>query len=455
MHETTILKHLNHNNVVKFYESFESNNHILIIMEYISCGDLLTFVRKRSKLSENVARYIFKQIIEALNYIHSNNIIHRDIKLDNILIDLNNTIKICDFGVSKKFNNNETIFDQCGTPAYIAPEILKNEGFQGPSADIWSAGIVLYAIVQGKVPFYNKDVQQLYQMIINNNYHPLQKCSNELENLMKCLLEKDPKKRITGSQILNHPWLKIKKYNQNLNNQKVNFFTAAEKVMFTKNNIDYRNCNLKEQDLEEFSIHNMDTINLKAEEHVKTKSMILAPFNTDIEGDFTKIDNIYICNNIDINNNIVKYKGKAKELNKNYELNNNCEIDNGMIISPNGNTFNSLNNNSISDTAILQYSNNKVKSKLSAKNLNKKINAISSIRASGIASPILDNNNNNSNINNKYNNLTKDEDYPLYDEKIVQNVADIGYSKNFTIKSILTDNLNYATACYYLMKKDD
>lgn len=96
-------------------------------MEYISCGDLLNFVRKRSKLSETITKFIFKQIIEALQYIHSKGIVHRDIKLDNILIDLQNNIKICDFGVSKKIKRGDSMHDQCGTPAYIAPEILKNQ----------------------------------------------------------------------------------------------------------------------------------------------------------------------------------------------------------------------------------------------------------------------------------------------------------------------------------------
>jgi MAP/microtubule affinity-regulating kinase len=96
-------------------------------MEYISCGDLLSFVKKRSKLSEPMAKFIFKQIIEALDYIHSKGIVHRDIKLDNILIDLQNNIKICDFGVSRQIKKGDVMHDQCGTPAYIAPEILRNQ----------------------------------------------------------------------------------------------------------------------------------------------------------------------------------------------------------------------------------------------------------------------------------------------------------------------------------------
>ena len=94
-------------------------------MEYI-CGDLLNYIRKRSKISEQTAKIIFKQLMEGLDYIHKNNIVHRDIKLDNILIDLTNTIKICDFGVSRRLLPGDIMFEHCGTPAYIAPEIFKD-----------------------------------------------------------------------------------------------------------------------------------------------------------------------------------------------------------------------------------------------------------------------------------------------------------------------------------------
>jgi len=127
MSETNLMKSLKHNSIVKIYETFETTNYLIIIMEHISGGDLLTFVKKRSKLTEQHAKLIFRQIIEGLQYIHSQRVVHQDIKLDNILIDLNNNIKICDFGVSKQIKKGEVIYDQCGTPAYIAPEILKNQ----------------------------------------------------------------------------------------------------------------------------------------------------------------------------------------------------------------------------------------------------------------------------------------------------------------------------------------
>jgi len=115
------------NTFIRIYETFETTKYIMIIMEYICGGDLLSFVQKRSKINELNAKLIFRQIIEALQYIHSQGIVHRDIKLDNILIDLNNNIKICDFGVSKQVRKGELLHDHCGTPAYISPEILKNQ----------------------------------------------------------------------------------------------------------------------------------------------------------------------------------------------------------------------------------------------------------------------------------------------------------------------------------------
>ena len=126
-HEIDLMKNLRHNSIVKILETLETENYILIIMENISGGDLLSFVKKRTKLNEKTSRIIFKQLINSLKFIHSKGIIYRDIKLDNILIDLNNNIKICDFGVGKNYKKNEKLKDQCGTSTYIALEILNNE----------------------------------------------------------------------------------------------------------------------------------------------------------------------------------------------------------------------------------------------------------------------------------------------------------------------------------------
>ena len=154
----------------KIFEIFETKKHYNIVMEYISGGDLLTYIKKRNKLSEKVSKFIFKQIILSLKDIHNLNIVHRDVKLDNILIDINNTIKLCDFGVSKILEKDSyTMREQCGTPAYIAPEILSGE-YKGFSCDVWSSGVVLYSMLSGNVPFKGKDINDLHENIKKGNF---------------------------------------------------------------------------------------------------------------------------------------------------------------------------------------------------------------------------------------------------------------------------------------------
>jgi serine/threonine protein kinase len=168
--EVMILKRTAHQNIVQLYEYFETQKHILFVIELAAGGDLLNYVRKRRQLKEDVAKSVFKQIIDALAYCHSKQILHRDIKLDNILLDINGEIKICDFGVSKIVRPGETMTEQCGTPAYIAPEILKDEGYEGFAVDIWSAGVVLYAMLYGAVPFKANDLAELQRHIIASEY---------------------------------------------------------------------------------------------------------------------------------------------------------------------------------------------------------------------------------------------------------------------------------------------
>jgi 5'-AMP-activated protein kinase, catalytic alpha subunit len=131
MHEVGILLRLKHESVVKLYETFETNRHMILTMELCAGGDLLNFVRKRKKLDEGVSKVIFKQLIEGLQYIHKKRILHRDIKLDNILLDGKGNVKIADFGVSKHVKPGNVMHEQSGTPAYIAPEILKEKGYSG------------------------------------------------------------------------------------------------------------------------------------------------------------------------------------------------------------------------------------------------------------------------------------------------------------------------------------
>ena len=197
MHEVGILLQLRHQSVVKLYETFETKRHIMLVMELCAGGDLLNFVRKRKRLDEETAKVLFKQIIEGIGYIHSKKILHRDIKLDNILLDGKGNVKIADFGVSKQVKAGEVMYEQSGTPAYIAPEIIKDKGYKGFKADLWSAGVVLFAMLYGTVPFKANNMKDLHKQIIDARYNLKDEITSEAKDLIKSLLNPDPNTRYT------------------------------------------------------------------------------------------------------------------------------------------------------------------------------------------------------------------------------------------------------------------
>ena len=430
--ETKIMKRLSKsNNIVKIFETYETKKHICIVMEYICAGDLLSYIKKRNKLQEPVAKFIFKQIIMALKFIHENNIVHRDIKLDNILIDLDNNIKICDFGVSKIVEKGDIMLEQCGTPAYIAPEILLNKGYEGFAVDIWSAGVVLYAMLSGTVPFKGNDIKELHNSIITGNYQQIKGISKEASHLLNSILEVEPEKRISIESILNHPWLIDIDINFWKNQ---NLFTNAEYVLLAKSNVDYRKIENKEDMIENFDIRNLDTTDENINKNINTKSFILAPFNTSesiIDNNANKTDGIHIEEITDFNNPdlkilncIIKYTAKVKDLNRNYELNNNQEIDNGVVIVRNG-----------SDEENKKEKDNSV-TPVSKSNHSKKI--------SNYISPHNEVDDNNKN---------KDKNRDEINIKALEILDDLGYDKNYVKESIYKNRFNYATASYQLIVK--
>ena len=341
-HEIEMLSRLRHPFITQIYDSFETEKHIFIVMEYI-CGDLLGFIRKRGKLSESVTKVIFKQLIEGLKYIHRKKIVHRDIKLDNILIDLTNTVKICDFGVSKKLNKGDIMYDHCGTPAYIAPEIFKNHGYEGYSCDIWSAGVTLYYMLGGIQPFCAESIKDLEKIILDGKYDKLEDVSPEANDLIDGMLQLDPKKRLTEDEILNHPWI----VNINLNHRsKLNLFTDAEKILLSKFNVDYLSSE-KAELIENFTLKNLDT-NKESRDEGNTKSLIFAPYNSYIESNDEEEDNNLskkaknkkrrkvfeediIYQELKIRNDICKFGYRVQQANIQYELSNNKDFDNGVI----------------------------------------------------------------------------------------------------------------------------
>ena len=451
-YETNLMKKLNHPNITKILELFEDKEYILIIMEYINGGNLFSFLKKHRKVSEKTAKLLYRQIILGIKYMHEQGIVHRDIKLENILIDLNNNIKICDFGIGRVLSSPEQpLFDQCGTPMYIAPEILlcsKEKGYKGFPVDIWSSGIVLYILLSGTLPFSfknsssslsesnesnlsedNNNNTELQYSIINKEPKEIENISKEAEDLLKKILKKNPEKRITCEEILNHPWMKgISDTN------KYHLFTKAEINVLSKTYVDYRkdeNENLKES----FTISNLfidNKDNLKknnSEKNAETKSSILAPFNSvDKSNDEDDLSNEELImddfdnKKIRIENDIIKVGNKVKEFDMLYELNNNCEVDNGIIINSQTDTISSKSSNSsiyinknIKDNNGFFFDENSITKE------KKEINCIK-------------------NTNN---------------EKILNQIELLGYDKKYVKDCVKNNILCHASAAYFLMLNYD
>jgi len=205
--EVINMRKISNFHVIRLFEVFESTRHFNMVLEYCGGGDLLHFVKTRGKLPESEAKLIFYQVTEGVFACHSRGIVHRDVKLDNILIDSRRTtVKLCDFGVSRMAVHGQRINDQCGTPAYIAPEIIVDCGYDAFYVDLWSMGVMLYAMVVGTVPFRAGTLPELHKLILRGKYMLPESLSPELQHLIAGLLQLLPHNRLHLEEVLSHPW---------------------------------------------------------------------------------------------------------------------------------------------------------------------------------------------------------------------------------------------------------
>ena len=209
--EVEILKKVKHQNIARLYEVIETPSKIYLIMEYCSNGELLNYILSHNYLDEKTARHYFQQYINAINYLHSQNICHRDIKPENLLLDRYKNIKLIDFGISTFYNGKKLLSSPCGTIIYAPPEMHLNNNYSGILSDIWNCGIVLYAMVCGYLPFCDDDDEVNISNIIKGNYNIPDYLSPSLKDLLSHLLEVDPMKRFDLEQIILHPWFNLKK----------------------------------------------------------------------------------------------------------------------------------------------------------------------------------------------------------------------------------------------------
>ncbi|OHT02770.1 CAMK family protein kinase [Tritrichomonas foetus] len=204
--EANILPQLKHPYIAQFYQFFENDNYYCLSSELIENGSLLDFLKTSGKLDEDIAKDIIIQIIVALEYLHkSQKIVHRDLKIENILLDEHHKIRLVDFGFAEKYDD-KLFTDMVGSLAYAAPEVVRGMKYDF-SVDVWSLGIILFYLTTGQLPFVSASVQQQYKKImLVEPYYPTY-LSNELIDLLKKLLQKDPSKRITLREMRRHPWI--------------------------------------------------------------------------------------------------------------------------------------------------------------------------------------------------------------------------------------------------------
>ena len=213
MSEVRSMKLVNHPYIVRFYEVLKTNKKILLIMEYIDDGDLFDAIRSEinNRMTEEKARIYFQQIILAIQYLHNKNIIHRDLKPENILIDKKkNCIKITDFGLSTLIKRKYQLLpDIAGTTDYLAPEVIKQTGYLGQSADIWSCGVILFNCVTGCKPFIGNNTIMLNNILSGNVQFFKKNMNSNLKFLIKKILDPNPETRYNIQQIMNNEWFKI------------------------------------------------------------------------------------------------------------------------------------------------------------------------------------------------------------------------------------------------------
>jgi len=177
-------------------------------MEYASHGELFEYIVANKRCDEATALHFYKQIIAGISYLHSLNIIHRDLKPENLLLDHENNIKIVDFGLSNKGGEHDLLKTACGSPCYAPPEMVLGKRYKGSPADVWSSGVVLYALLCGYLPFDDPNTTKLYKKITIADYTVPPYVSQQAKDLISKILCIDPSKRYTISDIMNHPWFK-------------------------------------------------------------------------------------------------------------------------------------------------------------------------------------------------------------------------------------------------------
>ncbi|XP_054779039.1 CBL-interacting serine/threonine-protein kinase 20 [Prosopis cineraria] len=209
--EISVMRLVRHPNIVQLYEVMASKTKIYFAMEYVKGGELFAKVAK-GKLKEDLARKYFQQLIGAVDFCHSRGVYHRDLKPENLLLDENGDLKISDFGLSALYEprkNDGLLYTTCGTPAYVAPEVLNKKGYDGAKADIWSCGVVLFVLLAGFLPFQDKNLIEMYRKINTADFKCPKWFQPQARRVITRILDPNPRTRVSIAKIMENGWFKV------------------------------------------------------------------------------------------------------------------------------------------------------------------------------------------------------------------------------------------------------
>uniref|UniRef100_A0A4W5Q2Y5 non-specific serine/threonine protein kinase n=1 Tax=Hucho hucho TaxID=62062 RepID=A0A4W5Q2Y5_9TELE len=206
--EVQIMKMLRHPHIIRLYQVMENEKMIYLVTEYASGGEIFDHLVAHGRMAEKDARRKFKQIVAAVHFCHCRNIVHRDLKAENLLLDHNLNIKIADFGFSNLFSRGQLLKTWCGSPPYAAPELFEGKEYDGPKVDIWSLGVVLYVLVCGALPFDGSTLQNLRARVLSGKFRIPFFMSTDCEYLIRHMLVLEPSRRLSMEQICKNKWMK-------------------------------------------------------------------------------------------------------------------------------------------------------------------------------------------------------------------------------------------------------
>eukprot|EP00746_Dinoflagellata_sp_MGD_P142917 gnl/MRDRNA2_/MRDRNA2_75815_c0_seq1.p1 gnl/MRDRNA2_/MRDRNA2_75815_c0~~gnl/MRDRNA2_/MRDRNA2_75815_c0_seq1.p1 ORF type:complete len:604 (-),score=95.79 gnl/MRDRNA2_/MRDRNA2_75815_c0_seq1:633-2381(-) len=204
--EIHILKLIRHQHVIQLYEIIETPRQLYLIMEYCSGGELFDHIVASGRVRERDAVRLFHQILSGVEQIHKMNVVHRDLKPENLLLDDHRNIKIVDFGLSNTFQDGQLLKTACGSPCYAAPEMIAGKRYVPNLCDVWSCGVILFALLCGYLPFEDQNTAALYKKILSADYQVPRFVSDMARELIGAMLTTDPERRITIPRIRAHPW---------------------------------------------------------------------------------------------------------------------------------------------------------------------------------------------------------------------------------------------------------